>query len=230
MFKNYLKKFYLKSLNNDFEERIFIKFFQKYINENKSILDVGCGYGRYMKIISKLYPNITGIDVNQKSINDLKRQGFQALSIDEFNKTNTKFDVIILSHIIEHFTPNDLLNFLENYLIHLNNDGYLIIGTPLLSKYFYDDFDHVKPYHPNGFKMIFENKKSQVQYHSKFNLKMIDINFRRSPFKIVFHRSFYIKKSTKYPYLINFLLSLLFKISFGKIGKIDGWCGVFQLN
>lgn len=217
------------------EENIINALLNKYANKNDKILEVGCGYGRILKLISTNFNNTTGVDVNQKSVDKLKNQGFNVYNIEEFKdkNRNEKYDVIILSHIIEHFNPNELLKFLEIYLPYLNSNGYVLIATPLYTKYFYDDFDHIKPYQPIGLKMIFENKESQVQYHSNFNLKLVDIYFRKSPFKITYHRSFYVKKSgilPYFPYLINLILSLLYKITFRSISKTDGWIGIFKLK
>jgi len=60
-----------------------------------------------------------------------------------------------MSHIIEHFAPHDLLPFIDSYLHRLQPGGRLIICTPLLTKNFYNDFDHVKPYQPVGIGMVF---------------------------------------------------------------------------
>lgn len=230
--KNFLKKNYDKMITINHEEHIMSSILKSYINKNSKILEIGCGYGRVLKLISSNFENITGVDVNQKSIDNLKYQGYTVYNLDEFKKINEKYDVLILSHIIEHFNPNDLLKFLDNYLAYLKPNGYIIIATPLYTKYFYDDFDHIKPYQPIGLKMIFENKDSQVQYHSNFNLKMIDIYFRKSPFKITYNRYFFIKKDgifSYYPYIINLLLSIIYKFSFKLISKTDGWIGIFKI-
>jgi predicted SAM-dependent methyltransferase len=60
-----------------------------------------------------------------------------------------------MSHVIEHFSPKDLIPFLDDYLDRLKVGGRLVIAIPLLTPYFYDDFDHVKPYHPMGILMVF---------------------------------------------------------------------------
>jgi hypothetical protein len=108
----------------------------------------------------------------------------------------------------------------------MKDGGYLIIITPLNSPHFYDDFDHIKPYHPTGINMIFCDQKSQVQYHSKFTLEMIDIWFRKEPIKLHFFSGLYVKKYSKIPLIINIISTFLFYFSFRLIGITDGWIGV----
>ena len=55
-----------------------------------------------------------------------------------------------MSHVIEHFAPSDLLVFMDGYIDLLRPGGHLIIATPLMSPYFYDDFDHIKPLSTSG--------------------------------------------------------------------------------
>ena len=57
-----------------------------------------------------------------------------------------QYDVLVMSHIIEHFQYQDLIKFIESYLGCLKTGGLLLIATPVMNPSFYDDFDHVKPY------------------------------------------------------------------------------------
>jgi cyclopropane fatty-acyl-phospholipid synthase-like methyltransferase len=211
------------------EEIELLKLIKKLnLSQQHTILDVGCGYGRYMWLLKEKKYNVIGVDANSQIIIKNVSEGLPCITIEELDSREEQYDLIIMSHIIEHFSPLELLDFVDRYLDRLKDNGYIIIATPLFSKYFYDDFDHVKPYHPIGIDMIFGNKSSQVQFHSKHYLELQDIWFRRESLRIHFCRGLYIPNKTRVPKIINFLLACLFRISFGWIGKVDGWIGLYK--
>ena len=147
------------------------------------------------------------------------------MTAQEFEKTDDMYDVLMMFHIIEHFYPTELISFIDTYLDCLKVGGYLIIATPLFLPYFYEDFDHVKPYHPTGINMVFCNKSSQVKYYSKNKLELIDIWFRKGPFKMICSSGLYVNQYSRISIIINLLLSLLFRLSFGLISEerwLDG--------
>lgn len=105
----------------------------------------------------------------------------------------------------------------------------MIVATPLLWKGFYWDFDHIKPYHPIGFNMVFGKDNAQVQYYGSVQLELKDIWFRKIPHQVHFCRGIYVKCWGSYVcYLVNLLYSLLYKVSFGCIGVTNGWLAVYS--
>jgi SAM-dependent methyltransferase len=227
--KKNLQNIYQKARTIRGEETELLKLISMLnLAEQHKILDVGCGYGRYMHLLKGQNYNVVGVDINSQIVRKNVSEGLACITIEELESTEDKYDLILMSHIIEHFSPLELLNFVDSYLDRLRENGYLIIATPLFSKYFYDDFDHVKPYHPVGIDMIFGSTSSQVKFHSKHHLELQDIWFRREPLKIHFSRGLYIPKTTRFPKIVNFLLACLFRISFGWIGKVDGWIGLYK--
>src|SRR5690349_793215 len=120
-----------------------------------SVLDVGCGYGRYLRLLSERGVDAVGVDVNESIVQANRRDGLQCMTPEEFFRSAVKPRVILMSHVIEHFPPRDLVAFVDKWLDRLEPGGELVIATPLESPHFYDDFDHVKPYHPEGLMMVF---------------------------------------------------------------------------
>lgn len=198
------------------------------LTKHHKILDVGCGYGRHLKALKKKGYSAIGVDINIEIVEANINNGLPCLTLTELEQSHEKYDVMIMSHVIEHFQPAKLLEFINNHLEKLKDNGYLIIATPLFSQYFYDDFDHVKPYHPVGIEMVFGNPTSQVQFHSNHHLKLQDIWFRREPFKLRFFPGLYFKKYSQIPKVINLISAFIFRISLGMIGKVDGWIGVYN--
>jgi SAM-dependent methyltransferase len=224
-------------INNSFkihyEEKIVVKFLKRInLQENSVVLDVGCGYGRNMLLFqnNKLKGKIEGIEINKDVALINKKKGLCCYTVKEFKKIDKKYDCIIFSHIIEHFTPDKLIAFIEEYLSHLKKNGHVIIATPLLWKGFYKDFDHVKPYHPVGINMVFGNEYSQVQYYANLELKLVDIWFRKTSYMVDYKRGIYVKTPfSKWWLIINLFYKILFKCSFEIFGKTTGWIGLYKI-
>ena len=226
---------FVKFLNDkNYQERELLKILNSFSRKIK-VLDVGCGYGRNIKLLNKnKFNNIVGIEVNEEILKKNRKNGLLCYTPDDFlnNFKREEFDVILMSHIIEHFSYNDLKFFLDKYLEFLKKDGRLIIVTPLMTKFFYKDFDHVKPYDPLGLSKFFSHD-SQLQFYSKYQMKLENLYFRKSPYKLKNFRSLYIKKNSisivnKIPGFINIILAIFFRLTGGAIGYISGWIGEFK--
>ena len=210
----------------------FIRRARQKAGKPLEVLDVGCGYGRYLRRLGEAGDKAVGIEMNARTAAANRGEGLECWTPDEFQaqtvKSDRQYDVLLMSHIVEHLTPEELLPFVDRHLDLLRPGGIFIVATPLMSPYFYDDFDHVKPYHPIGFQMVFEARNAQVQYASRNLVKLSDLWFRRSPFKPRFLRSLYFPSfGRKFFFIFGILTALLFHLSLGGIGRKDGWVGVF---
>lgn len=228
---NKFKQFIVDLGFND--EAYYIKKSMEYASKNITILDVGCGYGRIIKLFNSYgFYNILGIDTNKDIIRENIKNGISCIDLESFNIISSdekKYDLIIFSHIVEHFEHTSLKSFLEYYFQFLNEDGKILISTPLFQQSFYNDFDHVKPYYPIGFDMVFGNHNAQVQYYSPFILKLKNLYFYKSQYRLRFYRSLYIK-SSKIPILINLFLNIIFILSKGTLGEKIGWIGLYDVE
>lgn len=224
---NELKKYLLGDFRDD--EFRKTKSILSTVDRNFKVLDVGCGYGKKIKFLKSLgFKHVLGVEINKEVILRNRENGLNVISIEELNDNNEIFDLIVMSHIIEHFQYEELKHFMENYLKRLKQGGYLLVLTPMLDSTFYTNFDHVKPYLPDGIKSLFEDDKAQVQFYSHERLKLVDIYFRRTPFSMKFFRSCYIGKQNIFLQLSNILLLLLFNLSGRIFGKTNGWLGLYQ--
>jgi SAM-dependent methyltransferase len=193
------------------------------------VLDVGCGYGRFLRPMIAAGLQVAGVDVNPAIVSANRAAGLNCMTAKEFETSNDLYDVILMAHIIEHLTPRELVNFMDAYLDRLKPGGQLVIVTPLMSDYFYEDFDHIKPYLPTGILMVFGERAAQVQYYARNRMELRDIWFRRSPFRISHARGRYQRTPVRYCLLVLDLMSAaIFLLSGRLIGRADGWVGVFE--
>lgn len=227
--KAWIKKAVINLVEVHTEEKKLLEFISSlHLSADQKLLDIGCGYGKKLKLISALGINSVGVEVNPKLVQKCREADLKCITTDEFNQTTELYDVLLMSHIIEHFLPGQLLELMDSYLDRLKPGGHLIIATPLGTPYFYDDFDHIKPYHPAGISMVFGGDESQVQYYARNVIYLEDIWFRREPFKLTYFAGLYVRKHLRLPILTNVILALLFRFSFGMIGQTNGWIGLYR--
>lgn len=111
-----------------------IDYMVEYVKKisNKNVLDYGCNTGYLLKMMSEKSPNNTyfGADINPHALNTAKRRNpeFTFFSISEASKYPEKFDVVILSHVLEHVLGGKKM--LNDISALLKKDGTLIIAIP----------------------------------------------------------------------------------------------------
>ncbi|MDA1169096.1 MAG: class I SAM-dependent methyltransferase [bacterium] len=170
IFENYLTDHYANSEKTNFKKRDEVlllldknmqpldynlkSFFKKNVRKESNILDLGCGYGSFLYFLkSHQYKNVTGVDISSEELDvckDIfKSYTFYQEDIFEFmHSTKEKFDVIYLSHVLEHIKKDQLFDFLERVKNILQDDGYFIIVAPNSGAYFnaaanrYGDLTH----------------------------------------------------------------------------------------
>ena len=94
-----------------------------------SVLDIGCGTGRILRGLRKDKDcRVYGIDISQVSIDMLKRQGIngEVANAEDLDFFRGKFDVVIISHTLEHIDNDDKL--IMN--IARITDCYALIAVP----------------------------------------------------------------------------------------------------
>jgi cyclopropane fatty-acyl-phospholipid synthase-like methyltransferase len=195
------------------------------------ILDVGCGYGRILNVLTKEGHSPVGLEINSEIRKDVISRGFSCLSPQDFQRDTTIWDVVIMSHVIEHFDFMGLIEFMETYVARLRTDGYLIILTPLASRHFYDTCDHVRPYPPRAVTQIVGPRGAQVQRQLSGELLLEKLCFRRRSLHIA--NTLSLQRPTFSAgkvsvHLANMILRLLFLASFGLLGLRDGWIGLYR--
>ncbi len=95
--------------------------------KNKDVLDFGCGWGGFLKII-KNAKSISGIELSNQEINYIKKKLKKINISNNINSFSKKFDVITLFHVLEHIPYQ--IKTLKLLKSKLKKKGKLIIEVP----------------------------------------------------------------------------------------------------
>lgn len=133
--KNKLESSLQAEVDPAYRERALSIFAQVFKQKPATILDVGCGRGFYTNKLSTLpfVKKIIGLELNDQYL-ALARKNCSSKKLEYFNqdfylwKTQRKFDLIIMSEVLEHF-PDDQ-KALEKAVNLLNKNGKIIITVP----------------------------------------------------------------------------------------------------
>jgi len=130
---------YIKKINTDTLRRV--EFITKIIKKDSSILDVGCGYGYFVKCLSDSGYKIRGVDTSRERISVGKKK-FDIDLVEEYIGGEKKidkisdresYDLITLFHFLEHSSEVDsVLSYLFD---KLKKGGKIVIEVPAGSDY-----------------------------------------------------------------------------------------------
>jgi 2-polyprenyl-3-methyl-5-hydroxy-6-metoxy-1,4-benzoquinol methylase len=170
---------YLDSISLDEYYGYYSVFKKKLISLNvkdgTKILDFGCGKGLYVKFLAEDKFDSVGYDVNKVQM-ELNRNNYGLKFYDNFEKINTKFDIVISNMVVEHLVNpfevinNDIYDILKpggRFIFTVPN--YASLNRRILGKNWLGLCleDHV--YIPN---------KKSVKYlvdHAKYDIESLDI-------------------------------------------------------
>lgn len=126
---------------------------KRYIPEGARVLDVGCGRGELMRMLSKTGYDMYGCDTDDECVRmgsqygRVQKMAVENVSPDRFDE---KFDCVIMSHVLEHVDdPREAVGHLESVsrgpiVISVPNPYYLpFIGNALFRR----DITHVNRAH-----------------------------------------------------------------------------------
>lgn len=108
-------------------------------NVFKSVLDVGCGDGRFLREVLNFCPDATclGIDYSDKAIAFAKafnpQIDYVCLDITT-TRLDRQFDIITMGEVLEHIPPEQVPLFLKSVANLLTPNGKLILTVPHANK------------------------------------------------------------------------------------------------
>lgn len=114
--------------------------FEKYINKEDIVLDIGFGSGRDLKVIQAITPNVFGLDSCDAFVENMQNNGFKGriaksilpnIDINKFEKIADKFDLVISIAVLMHLSISDIKKSIENIKKILKKNGIIIISYSL---------------------------------------------------------------------------------------------------
>ena len=197
------------------------------------VLDFGCGRGKYLACFAALGCDVTGVDSNPAYVEEARARGVRACAADDFPPPDAaRFDVIFLSHLIEHLSPEQLATLVPQLCRLLEADGRLVVVTPTPGERFWHDFSHVRPYLPQSIRHAFGQSGAPISFGERRMIEMTDVYFFRDPFRTRLWRSFYTgAPSARWlTRALNAAFDGLWRASGGRIGTTASWLGVYRLT
>lgn len=197
------------------------------------LLDVGFGKGVFLEMARKLTYEVYGVDVNQDYVDAANSKGFTCYNPGQIDELPDGFDIILMSHLVEHIKYEDLKVILNAYIEKLTPNGKLIILTPLLTPKFYYDFTHEKPYYPQSIRHAFGSNQEELSFKkTNVQLELDDVYFFRDSYRTRTWRSYYIQKNNVLKHTlttyINVFLASIYLLSGGRIGEKASWMGIYS--
>ena len=133
-------------------QRRFLKHFPDY----SSVVDLGCGRGVFLELLTEKNIKTIGVDSNCSAVQFCKARGIKDVygeDIVEFLRGKVKlYDGIFCSQVIEHLDFGKAVSLLHLCGQALKPDGVLILVTPnplditVMGDIFWLDPSHVRPY------------------------------------------------------------------------------------
>ena len=168
----------------NFTYRNLIGVLNHYIKKGGRVLDIGCGVGTLSFYLVSKDMNVLGLDLSREAIR-LARESAKNLGISKMasfyvsgfssNKVKGKFDLIIMSEVLEHMS-NDI-EAIEYVAQILKNNGIVLISVPLKSAPLYrlgllHNFDklvgHLRRYSVNDVHSLLRKNGLKIVYTGEF--------------------------------------------------------------
>lgn len=153
------------------------KILLDFIKEDQAVLDLGCYAGDMSVYLADKAKLVVGVDYDKNAIqlanNKYRKDNLTFICADAYaylNSTDVKFDVLIMSHILEHL--EDPVSFLKKYspffkyiYIELPDFEYSFLNQyrkDLNLKLIYTDDDHVSEFGREELRTVIEKSDLKI--------------------------------------------------------------------
>ncbi|MFC1721273.1 class I SAM-dependent methyltransferase, partial [Patescibacteria group bacterium] len=143
-----------------------IQDFIKKLPENAKVLDIGCGSGKTIRMISKLRGDISlyAVDIEDQSKKFSNLATFKKGDVSQLKDLfeHNYFDAVICQHVIEHLlSPTELVQGIKTVIkkngnLFLETPNWTRLFIPFHKNFFWNDPTHIRPHTKNSFNQLFE--------------------------------------------------------------------------
>ncbi len=198
-----------------YEVQFYKKYFDKirpFISEKSSVLDIGCGAGTFLKLVSSYAEKSVGIELNPKRLAFARKQTQcdiyqEPIELFEFQH---KFDVILLSNVFSHIDLKK--DPFQDIVNNLKPSGKLILITGELDSRVKKGsiFDWGLPEHRQ-----FLGLKTMTYFCQKYQLKIVKHD-RKLMSDELFSKEYFLSPGRSR--IRNILKKVIVSIPFGLLG------------
>ena len=164
------------------------KVYLPYVKDQAAVVDLGCGRGEWLEILSAAGIEARGVDTNRIQITQCRDRGLN-VSEEDFlvhlrRLNDASVGAVTGFHIIEHVSLDTLITLLNEALRVLRPGGVVIFETPnpdnvlVGSNYFYMDPTHRHPLPSELMEFLLESRGFQaieiLNLHSWESAKITD--------------------------------------------------------
>ena len=139
------------------QQRSYVELI-KALPDKGTVIDLGCGRGEFLSLLSEAGIKAIGVDQDALSISKCEEEGLDVVNDDLLNFLSSLEDrsvrAIVLFQVLEHLSFNDLTKVLVEAYRVLMPGGMLLGETPnganlsVGGSTFWLDHTHVRPLHP----------------------------------------------------------------------------------
>jgi SAM-dependent methyltransferase len=155
-----------RGTRNDIKERF--KLYLPYVKDQSTVVDLGCGRGEWLEILSEADIKASGVDTNSLQVEQCHVRGLNVREEDLItylrSLSNESVGAVTGFHIIEHLPFDTLITLLSEALRVLRPGGIVIFETPnpenvlVASNYFYLDPTHRHPVPSELMEFLLKNR------------------------------------------------------------------------
>ncbi len=159
--------------------KIRINFIAEFLGEtgcdDLNVVEIGPGFGHLAKNWKQKFrcKEFSAIEPDKKCASTLEKIGIQIKTFDDFKDKNVKYDLIILSHILEHV--NDPLSFVRKLKNALSARGAIFIDVPCMDFMFKQN---VEP-HISFFNLKSLKKLCELCGFQKYRMKYFGVPIKK---------------------------------------------------
>jgi 2-polyprenyl-3-methyl-5-hydroxy-6-metoxy-1,4-benzoquinol methylase len=140
--------------------------------DKKNVLDLGCGRGEFVELLSERGVYVTGVDSNEVMVDFCRDRGLRVMFANFFSflagLPDSSLDGIFTAQVVEHFPFEKILELINLCMQKLKPKGVIVVETinincPIAFANFYLDPTHVRPLPPLLLQYMFEQCQFKVQ-------------------------------------------------------------------